>query len=871
MKKKLLLLFAVLVTALAAQAATEYGFYVAGTMVTSDNCNNIVNNYIKSGTAKYDHSTKTLTLTNITINTQGASGNARRAVQNDECSGLIVKFVGTCNLTGYDGAGVRIRKTTTLSAPSASAVVNIRSVNAEGIWMATSNVFSLYIQGPGTFNISSDTQSALQDEDDGSGIILDRWHEVFFQNVNAKLTATADDVIEHVQLRFEAGSSVRVKATNNPDAACIYDCDLQLYGNEAILEPYGAYFSDDRVKDANGNTVRYEDVYISDDYVAIINSTNFPDAGFRNNLMVYFPKGYITQDDVNNRTSLDLGNRGISNLQGIEYFTNLQTLFLDNNNLTSLSRLSGLSKLKTLYCNNNQLTSLNLSYFRNLEYLNCSNNKLTILYANNFSGLKTLNCSNNTLLTELYCYEDNLTTLNVTGCTALQKLLGLKNYNLSTVTGLANCTALTYLSLSNCALTDMSAVSGMNNLTNLYLDNNRLTTLDVHGKSQLQYLTVYNNPYLTDLRCYNCKLNYLDVSDCPALQELRCYYNANMTTLMGLAECTAMTYLDCEDCQISDLSALNTLTNIQKVYARNNKLTSFAIYNKGSLATLRVSGNTTLTTLTCYRNALTSLNVTGCTGLKELRCYENANLTAITGLADCTAITYLDCEDCQISDLSAVGSMNNIQKLYARNNKLTSFAVTGKSDLTYLRVSGNQLLTSLQCYENALTSLDFTNCPALTNVSCANNNLTSLTVTGCTSLKEFFCNRNRISGTAMTNLVNSLPTRTASDPGTFRVLSNANENNVITAAQIAVARSKYWNPKMWNGSTWVDLAASLRGDVTGDGTIDINDVTRLIDVVLGKSVTYDAVAADCNTATGNGSVDINDVTALINYVLSGSW
>ena len=59
--------------------------------------------------------------------------------------------------------------------------------------------------------------------------------------------------------------------------------------------------------------------------------------------------------------------------------------------------------------------------------------------------------------------------------------------------------------------------------------------------------------------------------------------------------------------------------------------------------------------------------------------------------------------------------------------------------------------------------------------------------------------------------------------------------------------------------------------MTGDGTIDINDVTRLIDVVLGKSVTYDAVAADCNTATGNGSVDINDVTALINYVLSGSW
>ena len=53
--------------------------------------------------------------------------------------------------------------------------------------------------------------------------------------------------------------------------------------------------------------------------------------------------------------------------------------------------------------------------------------------------------------------------------------------------------------------------------------------------------------------------------------------------------------------------------------------------------------------------------------------------------------------------------------------------------------------------------------------------------------------------------------------------------------------------------------------------MDIDDVTRLIDVVLGKDVTYNAAAADCNTETGDGSVDIDDVTALINRVLKGSW
>jgi len=768
MKKKLLLLLAVLMTALAVNAATDYGFSVAGITVTSDNCNNIVSNYITSGTVYYVPSSNTLYMNNVTIT---MTGDYNRVINNLENDGLKVQFSGTCNLKAQDASVIRVRKNTTLSAPSASTVVNITGVNENGIWMATSNSFSLTIQGPGTFNIKSTNNTAIEGEDDGSGTQLDTWHEVYFDNVNAVLSSGGNSVVKRVLLRFRAGSSVRFKATNNSSYPVVNYCGWQLYGNEALLEPYGAYFNTNSVYDSSGNKVYNKDVYVSDDYVAIINATNFPDANFRSWLLENFP-GYIHDGHVNNWGVFNLSGMNISNLKGIEYFTNLSSLNISNNNLTSVD-LSHNTNLEDLYCSNNQLTSLNLSNLSNLEVLDCSNNKLTSLSVTYKSYLKTLNCSNNTLLTTLYCYSDDLTTLNVTGCTALK--------------------------------------------------------------------------------------------------DLRCFENASLTSITGLADCTAITYLDCEDCAITSLPGVNNMTNIATLLARNNKLTSLAINNKGSLATLRVSGNTTLTTLSCYRNALTSFNITGCTGLTDLRCYENANLTAITGLADCTAITYLDCEDCKISDLSAVNSMTNIQRIYARNNQLTTFAVTGKSDLTYLRVSGNQLLTSLQCYENALTTLDFTNCPALTNVSCTNNNLTSLTVTGCTSLKEFFCNRNRISGTAMTNLVNSLPTRTASDPGTFRVLSNANENNVITAAQIAVARSKYWNPKMWNGSTWVDLAASLRGDVTGDGTIDINDVTRLIDVVLGKSVTYDAVAADCNTATGNGSVDINDVTALINYVLSGSW
>ena len=986
MKKILFTLLSLLLFSAVAQAATDYGFSVAGTTVTSDNCNNIVNNYITSGTVYYVPSSNTLYMNNVTIS---MTGDYNRVINNLECSGLKVQFSGTCNLYARDAAVVRIRKNTTLSAPSASTVVNITGVNENGIWMATSNSFSLTIQGPGKFNIKSTNNTAIEDEDDGSGIQLDTWHQVYFDNVNAVLSSGGNSVVKRVSLRFKAGSSVRFKATNNSSYPVINFCAWQVYGNEALLEPYGAYYDSNNssVVDSNGNRVYNKDVYVSDDYVAIINETNFPDANFRSWLLENFP-GYIHDGHVNNWGVFNLSGKNISNLKGIEYFTNLSSLNISNNNLTSVD-LSHNTNLEKLYCSNNQLTSLDLTNLSNLEVLDCSNNKLTTLSVSGKSYLNTLNCSNNTLLTTLNCYRCDLTTLNVTGCTALKELRCYENANLTAITGLANCTAITSLDCEDCAITSLPGVNNMTNIATLLARNNKLTTLTVTGKSKLTNLRVNGNTTLTTLQCYNNALTTLNVTGCTALKDLRCYYNANLTaitgladctaiayldcrncaltdlpglnnmtqiqrlfagnnkltsvtltskaslvyvdlqnnpqmttaniynnstlpsiivynctalttlncyrndltgfdvtgctalntlkcygnanlaTIIGLADCKAITYLDCEDCQITSLPGINSMTNIATLLARNNKLTSLEVTYKSKLTNLRVNGNTTLTTLQCYNNALTSLNVTGCTALNTLKCYENANLATITGLADCTAITYLDCEDCQISDLSAVNSMNNIQKLYARNNKLTSFAVTGKSDLTYLRVSGNQSLTTLQCANNALTTLDFTNCPALTHASCAGNNLTSLTVTGCTSLKNLFCNRNRISGTAMTNLVNSLPTRTASNPGNFHVLNNTNENNVITAEQLTIARGKYWNPKKWNGSDWVDLTVSTRGDVNGDGSVNISDVTALIDYVLsGNASGIDLGAADVNQ---DGSINISDVTALIDHVLTGSW
>ena len=61
--------------------------------------------------------------------------------------------------------------------------------------------------------------------------------------------------------------------------------------------------------------------------------------------------------------------------------------------------------------------------------------------------------------------------------------------------------------------------------------------------------------------------------------------------------------------------------------------------------------------------------------------------------------------------------------------------------------------------------------------------------------------------------------------------------------------------------------AALRGDVNGDGSVNISDVTTLIDLLLGGG-SISNPAADCNQ---DSSINISDVTALIDYLLSGHW
>ena len=618
-----------------------------------------------------------------------------------------------------------------------------------------------------------------------------------------------------------------------------------------------------------------------------INATNFPDANFRSYLLSEYPSGTITTAQLNARTELILERKGISDMTGVQYFTQLTKLDLYNNNLTSFDA-SPLTKLKYLNLGYNKLTSVIVNNNTALEQLYLQNNQLTVLTVYQKSALRTLWMRNNPNLTKLYCAHNNLDNLDIYNCTALEDLKCFYNSSLNVIQGLETCTALTLINCEDCAITSLN-VTNLVNLENLLAARNLLTTLDAAGLSKLLNINVRGNDWLTELNCSSCDLVQLIVGGCTALNKLWCYYNDELRAITGLADCTALTYLDCEDCAITELPGVNNMTNLQRLWARNNQLTgSLDVSNLSQLNNLRVSGNTSLTSLYCSECNLTSLNVKNCPALSFLDC--NYNQLTDLDLSGCTGLRYVWCRSNQLTslDLSPCNS-NNLLSIDCSYNQISSLDVGRFTNLYQLACTSNQIsslqlanhtqLKNLWCETNHLTSLDLSGCTSLETVEALYNQIASMNVSNCPNLKTLTIYYNYLTGTAMGNLIASLPTRSGDTGNMYAIVDpypdsgSTDEGNVITAAQVSQANAKNWAiyHYNWYNNSWESMAGSSfqRGDVNGDGQVKIGDVTTLINYLLsGDASGINLQAADCDQ---NGQVKIGDVTALINYLLSGTW
>ncbi|AWA28678.1 hypothetical protein HYN48_00470 [Flavobacterium magnum] len=205
--------------------------------------------------------------------------------------------------------------------------------------------------------------------------------------------------------------------------------------------------------------------------------------------------------------------------------------------------------------------------------------------------------------------------------------------------------------------------------------------------------------------------------------------NSSIENLEGVQSFTNMTRLSCDVNALLSLD-VSGMNNLQQLSASLNP----------SLATLNITGCSSLTNLTVSSCALTSLDASGLTSLINLTCYSNP-LTTLD-VSGCSALFDLDAYNCQLTALDFSG-LNALKRLNAENNQLTVLNLSGCTNLQELIVRNNQLtqlelsnlgliqtMLYLDVRYNSLTSFTVNNCNIM-YFNAQYNQLTALDLSTC--------------------------------------------------------------------------------------------------------------------------------------------
>lgn len=198
--------------------------------------------------------------------------------------------------------------------------------------------------------------------------------------------------------------------------------------------------------------------------------------------------GFLSQVELDAVTSMDLRKQGIRQLDGLEYFRNLEYLNCSENDLTALV-LEDLPALTSLTCNENaSLETLDLSGAPALEQLYCFHSALTELDLQDVpaltylvwggSPLQELDLSNSPELQVLHVLGGDLTSADLSHNPKLDMLLW--NHTRIETLDLSNQTELTYLNCTDNQLTSLD-LSANSKLETLYAGKNRLLAIRMPG------------------------------------------------------------------------------------------------------------------------------------------------------------------------------------------------------------------------------------------------------------------------------------------------------------------------------------------------------------------------------------------------------
>lgn len=475
--------------------------------------------------------------------------------------------------------------------------------------------------------------------------------------------------------------------------------------------------------------------------------------------------------DLKYLLELRLQNNRISDVRDLKKLTSLKALYLGGNNIRSnIDFLDYLTDLRLLYLNDNQIEDISgLISLENLESINVSGNKI--------DTLSVLERYSNTL-EEVYAEKNEIASFSfVKNLTKLRVLMLANNipYVENSLTEyLSGLTSLQTLTLSGKPVSDLSFINGMTELTRLDVDNCQLPaylvtssliltndetgrrTLEIseyqdnlgsilNRKSTLKYLNISNNnlayytseilDYMREQQGININVDGITFTaafptSLEALYEMNkivvlyadnIHKNVDASALTPLM--TDLKYLSLENCGITDMSWLSKFRNLVFVDLAGNSFDEvdlgafISAKSKSSLKYLYLDTNAQNAEFkNAYRtfdeNVLEELSLKNITipnmsympYMDHLRYLDisNTGLTNLNGtdpdfydvhsILRYQQLNTLDVTDLQ-ADISMLTDLNSLQTLYA--NAIPSDQIFYNTDITTLYNLYNKGVT---CY-----------------------------------------------------------------------------------------------------------------------------------------------------------------------------
>ncbi|MGN1299501.1 MAG: leucine-rich repeat domain-containing protein [Candidatus Scatovivens sp.] len=354
------------------------------------------------------------------------------------------------------------------------------------------------------------------------------------------------------------------------------------------------------------------------------------------------------------------------------YFDETQEIILDINikriNLSGTEKEINFDEEVAPGCNVSDLTGI--QYLKQLETL--------ILTSNPIEDLKPIETLNNLKELEIYypewtSYRNSIKNISVIeNLVNLQKVVLTNNDELSDINFLSNLTNLKYLDLHLNSITDVEVIKQLSNLEYLNLNGNKISNIEeLSGLINLKYLDI-TNTQTQDISF---------VKQFSQLKELRAASN-NISELDLLKNLTQLEKVSLRSNNIKDISSFENLVNIKELYLGRNDIDNISsLENLVELYFLELSDNN-ITDITVIQN----LNK-----IKDLELANNKieDVTAIKNLSNLEILVIVNNKISNIDEI--LNNLDNLKYLYAYGNNIEGIQVNKITKIEELELAANKI------------------------------------------------------------------------------------------------------------------------------------------------------------------------------------